>query len=345
MTQPRDEAEDFNILLNAYATVRELPAFTFPHAKLTSRNLSDPELAPHLRGLMGYVASRGDREMTTGRYQLLLHAQRTRHHVTFWFSDEEEAAVDALMDWARRANAVFFTMNGAIHDAALEVVLNADGAFEQEGLRMLPDAEERRERSIAKLGDVGRLLPSTMGPSLAVEEVELRSPAEVLDRCRALVHLLEVTDWALSDRSAPAPELPDGLAFTEEERAFIEAEPVDLPTAEQLSWRGYALRTLVWSLNPDAPALELPFNWERLGSDLDALERQGDRLELRSTGEILDALDLTWRQHWFAREAQLKEKESPFSHDEVMERHHALNWLTGFQNLPGTGWDDIQTPT
>lgn len=34
-----------------------------------------------------------------------------------------------------------------------------------------------------------------------------------------------------------------------------------------------------------------------------------------------------------------------FSPDIVMERHAALNWLTGFDNMPDTAWDEIDTPT
>jgi len=28
----------------------------------------------------------------------------------------------------------------------------------------------------------------------------------------------------------------------------------------------------------------------------------------------------------------------------VVERHHALNWITGFQNDPDTDWGNIDTP-
>ncbi|QHC36480.1 hypothetical protein FMA36_14100 [Komagataeibacter xylinus] len=34
-----------------------------------------------------------------------------------------------------------------------------------------------------------------------------------------------------------------------------------------------------------------------------------------------------------------------FSPDNVMEQHAALNWLTGFDNIPDTAQDDIDTPT
>ncbi|WAJ27809.1 hypothetical protein [Antarcticirhabdus aurantiaca] len=58
-TSVEDAAND-PILVNAYATVRELPSLDFPHAFNGGRDLSDPELLAHLQGFTGYVMGRGD---------------------------------------------------------------------------------------------------------------------------------------------------------------------------------------------------------------------------------------------------------------------------------------------
>jgi len=67
---------------------------------------------------------------------------------------------------------------------------------------------------------------------------------------------------------------------------------------------------------------------------------------LRSTEELLDALDLHYRLHWAAVEARVNKKKTLEGLDEgvVRERHHALNWLLHFQNN-NVDWDEIDTPT
>jgi hypothetical protein len=79
---------------------------------------------------------------------------------------------------------------------------------------------------------------------------------------------------------------------------------------------------------------------------LDIAQDENRKLDLRPVAEILDALDLTWLQHWIVRQAHLTGVEvEALNPDVVMERHHALNWMTGFQNDPGTDWDNTDTPT
>ena len=61
--------------------------------------------------------------------------------------------------------------------------------------------------------------------------------------------------------------------------------------------------------------------------------------------------DGLWRQaelyledHWKARDARLHERSMPPGIDIeiVQERHHAINWITGYAGLP---WDEVTTDT
>jgi hypothetical protein len=117
-----------------------------------------------------------------------------------------------------------------------------------------------------------------------------------------------------------------------------------------MSWRYEALNVLLWALSIG------PDHLDSAGEtvDVNALSQhvleiakdENRKLDLRPAAEILDALDLTWRQHWIVREAGQRGVEvENLSPDVVMERHHALNWITGFQNDPGTDWDNTDTPT
>jgi Domain of unknown function (DUF4272) len=117
-----------------------------------------------------------------------------------------------------------------------------------------------------------------------------------------------------------------------------------------MSWRYEALNVLLWALSigPDHLASANDF------ADADALARgvldiaqdENRKLDLRPAAEILDALDLVWLQHWIVRQAGLTGVEvEALNADGVLERHHALKWITDFQNDAGTDWDDIDTST
>jgi Domain of unknown function (DUF4272) len=120
----------------------------------------------------------------------------------------------------------------------------------------------------------------------------------------------------------------------------------------QMSWRYEALNVLLWALSIG------PDHLDSAGDtvDVDALSQRVldiakdknelRKLSLRPAAEILDALDLTWRQHWIVRQARQNGlKVENLNPSVVMERHHGLNWITGFQNDRGTDWDNTDTPT
>ncbi|AZV37878.1 hypothetical protein CFR75_08725 [Komagataeibacter xylinus] len=135
----------------------------------------------------------------------------------------------------------------------------------------------------------------------------------------------------------------DASVLTPQEKTFIDAPAQGM--AERLSWRVEAARTLAWALSPSSVSLgpaEGALDVDNLVHVRKAIGA-GERLSLRPAGEILDLLDMTWWQHWTTRQAG--GAACGFSPDIVMERHAALNWLTGFDNMPDTAWDEIDTPT
>jgi hypothetical protein len=144
---------------------------------------------------------------------------------------------------------------------------------------------------------------------------------------------------------------PVGIdALTPQEKAFLEAEVPNAQTAYQMCWRYEALNVLLWALSTGPDCLSLADETV----DLNALSQRvpdiakdtNRKLDLRPAAEILDALDLTWRPHWITRQAgQNCVDVQNLNRSVVMERHHALNWITRFQNDPATDWDDTDTPT
>lgn len=178
-------------------------------------------------------------------------------------------------------------------------------------------------------------------------EVTLRSPSEVADRLRAL-SIVAARGGGLPLAAARnfIRERDIGPHLTPAERTFLAAaEPTERDRI-QFSWRHEAAWVLFWALRRVDGELGPPSQ----GCDVEAmtdavintahLHGRG----MRSAAEILNEADLTYRYHWAVRQAGLDGDRPPASLDPgvTMERHHALNWLIGYNN---SDWDDVETDT
>ncbi len=341
------------LLVNAYATVRDLPPLDVPHRLLGRRDRSDPELASHLDGFIGYVMGRGDGGMTAPRYHLWRHLQRVRHQVSFEVVTLDWPEVEA---WAHAANAILFLPDGSVRAPDMAILISAEGASDPAAVLPYPaDAVARRARTLEQLKGMDPSPPASMPPAIGEAEVVLPPPADVLQRALALFYVAASGQaQAAGTEPIPAgrPETnPIGFgALTSRERAQVSA--VSPEEASAMTWRYEAANTLLWALGLEAARIA---ESDRL-IDVDALwwsvanlahqGRATEGLRLRPPAEILDALDRTWREHWIVRQArQTGASVERLNGDVVAERHVALNWLTGFQNALGTSWDDIDTPT
>jgi hypothetical protein len=109
-----------------------------------------------------------------------------------------------------------------------------------------------------------------------------------------------------------------------------------------------ALWALVWSLNI---ADRLDF-WAPCANDLvhrmpnldvaQSSEAFRKAARLRSSDEVLQALDLAYCLHWAVRQAQLERKAAPGGLDPltIEYRRHALEWLAG-----DVDWDEVAMDT
>lgn len=342
------------VLVNAYATLRDLPPLDLPHRVLGARDRSDPELAEHLRGFVGYVMRRGDGQMTAARYYVWRHLQRVRHHVSF---EIDEAHLGWIEPWAKAANALLFLPDGSVRAPDGAVVIDAAGEGDPEAAIPYPDdAVARRVRTRTALGDAVLQPPAGMAPALGEGELVLRAPEEVLHRALALLYVAA----RAHARATGLPAIAAGqeehnpvgaTALTPQEQAFLTDEGGDADAAAGLTWRYEAANTLLWTLSvagaeiDDSSAMA---DVDRLWASVASLARGsgGQEVRLRPAGDILDALDRAWLEHWIVRQACQKGVEpGRLNGDVVMERHVALNWLTNFQNEAGVAWDDTDTPT
>lgn len=342
-----------SVIVNAYATVRDLPPLAFPHELIGRRDRSDPELADHLDGFIGYVMGRGDGQMTATRYHLWRHLQRVHNHLSFEVMTDDLPALEA---WGLAANAVFFVPDGAVLAPDFTLLIGADGQSDPAAaLPYQPDALQRRARTLAHLAGMDLQPPASMPPAIGLAEALPRSPAEVLERALALLYVA----GQAQAHGTGAPQIPAATrqfnpigssALTPREAAFVSGGAGE--ASSPMTWRYEAANTLAWSLGFAAA----PMDDSKTLVNVDALwnalapfaidKGTWSTLALRPTGNILDALDRTWREHWITRQA--RNKGAPMvdiNGDVVSERHVALNWLLSFHNPLGTAWDDIDTPT
>jgi hypothetical protein len=353
-SRERSEAAPVETLIvNAYATVRDLPPLDFPHELFGRRDLSDPELAPHLEGFIGYVMGRGDGQMTASRYHLWRHLQRVRNHVSF---EVVTVDLDDVEAWANAANAVLFLPDGSVRAPDMKVVISAEGESDPAAvLPYPPDAVARRARTLDRLQEMEPKPPAAMPPAIGEAELVLRRPGDVLRRALALLYVAahgqaHATGGEPIAAGQPACN-PVGLdALTPRETGQVRAVAAEYAFA--MTWRYEAANTLFWALGIDAARIaesDRLIDVDALWRSVAALASDGSasgELRLRPSGEILDALDRVWREHWIVRQARQKDlRLESLNGDVVAERHVALNWLTGFQNGHETAWDDIDTPT
>ncbi len=302
---------------------------------------------------MGYVLSRGDGQMTRTRYHVMRHVQRVQQH---WSLTINEAQLDALAQWAQRANAIVFLPDGGIRDPQGRVLLSAGGAEAGPGAALpYPDqAWQRKARTEAELA-ARNLSPSASLPPLISEpELRQRTPQEIAERAFALLAVAVRAESMASGEALPPDTLLQRLpsaeaALTPKERAFLFDQAPTQSEVAQVVWRYECLAVLQWAMGlldvlpfPDAicdvPAPRAPCSMPRMSrvSWAPCACAPTARSWTRSICTI--AFD------WLVRQAQLKELPVPEGLDGgvVVERHYALNWLVRFED---SAWDEVDTPT
>lgn len=340
------------ILVNLYATVRELPALAFPHQLNNRRDRSDPELVPHLHGFIGFVMKGGERPMTASLFHVIQHIERVQNHLSV---ELEQDALDAMATWAIEANAILFFPDGTVRDPVGRMLVDPEtGAAEDDAQVPFPgDAVERKLRFDEEIAAAGIPVAPGLPPIVGTHEVVLRSPSDVVHRAYALL-ACAIRAEGLNSGDALSVErlrehLPEAfVALSPSERAFLSTDTPEHQAVVNHAWRYEAVWVLEWALGL-VDALPFPTticDVPRTARTLAEADRESlaTTATLRSTEEILDAVDQHFRLHWAVREARRTGEATPGDLDPgvIAERHYALNWLTRFQDAD---WDDVDTPT
>ncbi len=190
---------------------------------------------------------------------------------------------------------------------------------------------------------VNRHLPCIEGEA----EVAVRTAREIADRLRALI-VVAVKGEGLEQEEVQAVVEEWGVRalFTPRELAFIDDPAPSDHDRLQFSWRYEAAWALFWALNCSREPLAFPDSICDV-PHLTATIRDTPDLTVngaQSANNMLNEADLIYRYHWAVRQASIDGVPPPAGLDPgvVMERHHALNWLIGYDEAD---WDDVGTDT
>lgn len=334
------------VLMNVYSTLLEIAQPVFAHKLHSRRDLSDPALLKHLHGFCAHVLSRGDGQMSRDKYHVILHVQRVQQHLSMAVGI---ADLEQFYAWAANANAILFTEDGNVIDPQGRVLVGAaDGKADPGAQLPYPDkALARQIATEAMLELRGVIVPPTLPPLVCEDELALQDRDDVVGRARALLLVAIRAQSVASGEAMPVETLLAKMPLADDylsprEQAFLAMDTPSREECAQFIWSYEALYLLEWALGlvDTLPYPDVPCDAAAVVATL--IDMRGP--QLRSPGEILDALDLHYRLHWYIRQARLKGRgeAAGIDADVVMQRHQVLNWLVRFQHA---GWDDVDTPT
>lgn len=210
-------------------------------------------------------------------------------------------------------------------------------------------ATARKARSEARLVSEGVPFIAHLPAIEDIGGVTQRSKDEIAWRAMALLvvavkgeGLEHATVLEIVDEYGLKPHL------TPREAEFIQDPSPTEHDRIQFVWRYEAAWVLLWALGY-VERLQMPTEIcdvprsVRFMRDRSPEEFIRDS-KLRPLEQILDEADLIYRYHWAVVDARLKGVEPPAGLDPgvTMERHHALNWITGYMEQD---WDRVSTDT
>lgn len=181
---------------------------------------------------------------------------------------------------------------------------------------------------------------------------EVRDCQEVAHRALALFGVVGIALGAPRD---------DIVGWLKDEALWDELSPTELAyvvTKENTekdtinaSWKSEALIVLLWTLRkveklpPPNEQCDTSIFQELIPPFADMSVAQFiAAAEYRSEKVLRDMAEELMRFHWQARDAQIHTKPPPSNVDIeiIQERHHAINWVIGYDALP---WDEVTTNT
>ena len=223
-----------------------------------------------------------------------------------------------------------------------------------------PEAVERRNKSMALLRDrhiyVTPWLPllweRAEEPGRTVEEVCRRAAALLIvslySECRVGEHM------SYEESREFVKPIIEGYGaegfFSPGEKAYLDDPNSTEQTQIQYAWQYENLWVMEWALGLTDDLFwptricDVPQS-VRIMREYPTMEELTAAARLRPRKELLDQADLIYRLHWACVDARVMNMPAPQELEEgvVMERHRALFWLAGCDEM--CPWDDVDLST
>jgi hypothetical protein len=173
-------------------------------------------------------------------------------------------------------------------------------------------------------------------PFIEESEARLRTPEEIAKRILVLMYLYYVSQkpW---DRNNVTVFLKEQNLWDDVSSREKELFTKDLTGQEQnnILWRLEVIWLLLWAINK-VDILELPVEqtniskiFERIPGFMEDTEEFIQSSARRTTAEILESADLTYRLHWATQHTELNGPLTlQLNSGIVRQRLYAINWLT-----------------
>ena len=223
-----------------------------------------------------------------------------------------------------------------------------------------PEAVERRNKSMALLRDqhiyVTPWLPllweRAEEPGRTLEEVCRRAAALLIvslySECRVGEHM------SYEESREFVNPIIEGYGaegfFSPDEKAYLDDPNSTEQTQIQYAWQYENLWVMEWALGLTDDLFwptricDVPQS-VRIMREYPSMEELTAAARLRPRKELLSQADLIYRLHWACVDARVMGMPAPQELEEgvVMERHRALFWLAGCDEM--CGWDDVDLST
>ena len=276
-----------------------------------------------------------------------------------------------LKQIAKATNAFIFTgpnrifnRSGGQHfvDQDFNLIIDTDGNMEVDDIDVIVDAKyhdgptdsyleeqlKRKANSESFLSSHG-IKTNTNLPCLAESgNTTLRTSEEVVNRIYALLAVSVLGEGLEKEKVEQLISAKSIQSFTPKEQSILGLTELDDQQQAYATWRYESLYALLWAVNmfPDLKYASDICDVSAVVSTIFKPTRAEfeQQAQLRSTEEVLNELDKTYRMNWACVDARIKNAQvsGSINSSVVYERHYALNWLTNYQDQ---AWDNVQTNT
>ena len=287
---------------------------------------------------------------------------------------KREQVMAVILDIAGKLQGVAtFDEGTSLLDSKGRVILDKDGKSQLEyympsevpvpgdwGKDALPEYIERRDRSMALLRDKHIYVTPWLPLLWERAEEPGRTVEEVCGRAAALLIVSLYSECRLGEHMSyeESREFVDPIIegygadefFSPDERAYLDNPESDEKTQIQYAWQYENLWVMEWALGFTDDLFwpthicDVPES-SRIMREHPTMEELTAAAKLRPRAELLDQADLIYRLHWACVDARVMNMPAPQELEEgvVMERHRALFWLAGCDEM--CPWDDVDLST